>query len=379
MRGTKASAQPLSLSVTVVVIALGVLAVVATAVLGAVRFAAIPASGADTVLVAQAASDFYASLVVISAFFIALSAVAAWFSTRAISEDVDFVTRRVRAIAKEGDLGEPVAIRTLDEVGALTRAFEQLRQSYLDQLGRERAANRKVQDADRAKGEFLSTVSHELRTPLNAILGFSQVLLAEIEGPLTDGQREDLRMIQSSGQHLLALFNNVLDFSALSSGRIQLRLEAVDVAEILEEVASLLEGQRLDKPVDIGVHVPDDLPRVQADPTRLRQIVMNLGTNALKFTARGVVTLEAKRGHDALLISVRDTGMGIAEDDLSRLFAEFSQLGPRDGRRGSGLGLSIVKQLVELHGGRVSVDSIEGHGSVFTVSLPLDPAEARRA
>ncbi len=354
-----------------IVVAMGLCALFATAVLGAVRFLAVPVAAPDADIVATAAGDFYASLGVIGAFFLALSAVAAWFSARAVAGDVEFVTRRVRAIAEQGDLGEPVAIRTLDEVGALTRSFEQLRQGYLDQLIRERTARRQAQDADRYKSEFLSTVSHELRTPLNAILGFSQVLLAEIEGPLTEGQREDLRMIRASGEHLLALFTNVLDFSALASGRIQLRRELVDVGELLGEVASLLEGQKQGKAVSISCHLPADLPRLRADPTRLLQIVLNLGTNALKFTKKGEVRLEASTTGISLLIRVRDTGIGIAEEDLPLLFNEFSQLEAREGRRGSGLGLSIVKQLVELHGGTITVESLREHGSVFTVELPL--------
>ncbi len=363
--------QSLSVRSAMIVIATGLMAVCATALLGAVRFAAVPDSAPGAGIVAEAARDFYASLGVIGTFFLALSAVAAWFSARAVAGDVRFVARRVRAIAEQGDLGEPVAIRMLDEVGALTRSFEQLRQGYLDQLIRERTARRQAQDADRYKSEFLSTVSHELRTPLNAILGFSQVLLAEIEGPLTEGQREDLRMIRASGEHLLALFTNVLDFSALASGRIQLRRERIDIREILEEVASLLEAQKQGKHVNISCRIAEGLPALHADPTRLRQVVMNLATNALKFTKKGEVRLEANASSAGLTIGVSDTGIGIAEEDLPLLFTEFSQLGTREGRRGSGLGLSIVKQLVELHEGRITVESVHGQGSTFIVYLPF--------
>src|SRR5690606_35334363 len=174
-----------------------------------------------------------------------------------------------------------------------------------------------------------------------------------IEGPLNEGQREDLRMIRASGEHLLSLFTNVLDFSALASGRIQLNLEWVDPREVLNEVASLLEGQRQGKPVAIVVDYPDFLPEIEADPTRLRQIVMNLGTNALKFTPRGEVRLLARFNGRELMLGVRDTGVGIAAADLPLLFEEFTQVGAHEhSRRGSGLGLSIVKHLAELHGGR---------------------------
>jgi signal transduction histidine kinase len=360
----------LSLTSVVVVLGSGLLALCATGLLGVARFLAIPDAVGQGVLVETAQRDFLASLALVGAVFLALAAAAAWLSARAVMGDVGFVTRRLSAIAKQGDLGEPVAVRTLDEIGALTRAFEQLRQLYLDQLIRERTAHRQAQDADRYKSEFLDTVSHELRTPLNAILGFTEVLLAEIEGPLTEGQREDLRMIRASGEHLLSLFNNVLDFSALASGRVQVKRESVDVHDVLDEVASLIEGQRQGKPVAIVVDVPDMLPEIEADPTRLRQILMNLGTNALKFTARGEVRLRARFDGNYVAIAVRDTGAGIAEEDLPQLFQEFSQLGTREQRRrGSGLGLSIVKQLVELHEGTIKVDSERGKGSTFTVTF----------
>jgi signal transduction histidine kinase len=369
---------PLSLSSVLVVLGAGLLTLCATGFLGVVRFSALPESVSKSPLIESAQRDFLASLGLIGAVFLALSAAAAWLSARAISGDVHFVTRRVYAIAARGDLGEPVAIRALDEVGALTRAFEQLRQGYLQQLMRERAAHRQAQDADRYKSEFLTTVSHELRTPLNAILGFAEVLLAEIEGPLSEGQREDLRMIRASGEHLLALFNNVLDFSALASGRLQLNLQSVQVAEVLHEIGSLLEGQRQGKPVAIVVDAPEFLPDIEADPTRLRQIVMNLGSNALKFTQRGEVRLMARFNGREVSVSVRDTGIGIAEEDLPLLFEEFSQVGtPEYARVGSsGLGLSIVRQLTRLQGGQISVDSQHGLGSTFTVSFPLPNGEA---
>jgi signal transduction histidine kinase len=373
---SKRRALPLSVSSLIVVLAAGLLTLSATALLWLIRFLGVPPSLGQTGSVEAAQRAFLASLGLVGAVFLALSAFAAWLSVRAFSGDLSFVTRRVRALFERGDLGEPIALRTLDEVGALTRAFEELRRGYLDQLSRERDAHRQAQEADRYKSEFLTTVSHELRTPLNAILGFTEVLLAELEGPLNDGQREDLRMIRASGEHLLALFNNVLEVSALASGRIKLHPERIDVASLLEEVASLLEGQRYGKPVLITVDAPEDLPELTADATRLRQIVLNLGTNALKFTASGQVTLAARQHDQAIRISVRDTGCGIPEPDLPRLFEEFTQvgspLGPRDQvRPGSGLGLSIVQKLTRLHRGHVEVESSLGYGSEFTVTLPL--------
>ena len=365
-------ALPLWMSSLIIVIGAGLLTLSATALLWVIRFLPVPESLGQESSVEAAQRAFLASLGLIGAVFVALSASAAWLSLRALAGDLDFVTRRVRAIVERGALGEPIAVRTLDEVGALTRAFEELRDSYLQQLSRERLAHRQAQDADRYKSEFLTTVSHELRTPLNTILGFTEVLLAELEGPLTDGQREDLRMIRASGEHLLALFNNVLEVSALASGRMKLHREPLDVRDLLREVASLLEGQRQGRPVAITVDAPRDLPRLLADPTRLRQIVLNLGTNALKFTPRGEVRLCARAHLGELTIAVRDTGVGIDDADLPHLFEEFTQVGKRAaGRPGSGLGLSIVQKLTRLHGGHVQVDSVLGHGSTFSVTLPL--------
>jgi signal transduction histidine kinase len=366
---------PLSISSLIVVVAAGLLTLSATALLWMIRFLGVPPSLGLGSSVEAAQRAFLASLGLIGAVFLALSAFAAWLSVRAMSEDLSFVIRRVRMLFERGDLGEPIALRTLDEVGALTRSFEELRRGYLDQLSRERAAHRQAQEADRFKTEFLTTVSHELRTPLNAMLGFTEVLLAELEGPLTDGQREDLRMIRASGEHLSALFNNVIEVSALASGRMKLHLEPVDIGELLHGVAALLEGQRHGRPVHIMVDAERGLPGLHADATRLRQIVLNLGTNALKFTESGEVVLGARRrqllsGELGVEITVRDSGSGIAANDLPRLFEEFTELSGRD-KKGSGLGLSIVQKLTHLHGGTVEVQSKPGVGSKFTVVLPL--------
>ena len=364
-------AVPLSLASLTVVLGAGLMTLALTALLWVIRFVAVPDSLGQVSSVEAAQRAFLGSLGLIGAVFLAMSALAAWLSVRALAGDVDFVTLRIRALVERGDLGEPVAVRTLDEVGALTRAFEELRRSYLEQLSRERMAHRQAQEADRYKSEFLTTVSHELRTPLNAILGFTEVLLAELEGPLTDGQREDLRMIRASGEHLLSLFNNVLEVSALASGRLKLHLDRVDMRELLDEVASLLEGQRRGRPVAIRVDAPWDMPEVMADPVRMRQIVLNLGTNALKFTHSGEVVLCARVKPHELTLCVRDTGIGITPDNLPHLFEEFTQVGQREHElRGSGLGLSIVQKLTRLHGGHVSVESEPGRGSSFTVVIP---------
>ena len=181
-------------------------------------------------------------------------------------------------------------------------------------------------------------------------------------------------MIRASGEHLLALFNNVLDFSALASGRVQLNLTTVEVADVLHEIAALLEGQRQGKPVAIVVDVPDFLPEIEADPTRFRQIVMNLGANALKFTQQGEVRLLARFNGREVSVSVRDTEW--ASPGRPRFCCEESAGGTAiRAARLIGLGLSIVREVTRLHNWQISVDSEHGTGSTFTVTMPLPRLE----
>lgn len=285
--------------------------------------------------------------------------------------DLQLVAQRVREMAEKSDARGWVAIRTLDEPSELVRAFELLRQHLIDTLASDVRLRAEAEVADRYKTEFLTAISHELRTPLNGILGFTELLLAEGDGPLTPGQRENLDTILSAGQHLLSLFNDVIDLSAMASGRIRLNRQTVPVAPLLTEIARLLEGQRRSLSVKIVTQVaPLDLT-VHADPKRVRQILTNLGTNALKFTEEGVIEFDARLEGDEVVFSVRDTGIGIDARDLEAVFEEYTQTGDmRRRQRGSGLGLGICKRLTDLHGGRIWVESEIGKGSCFYVALP---------
>lgn len=237
-------------------------------------------------------------------------------------------------------------------------------------LSRRQRARHEAETADRLETRFLTHLSHELKTPLNSVLGFSQVLLDQIDGPLNESQREDVTAIHGAGEHLSALVGDVLDLAALESRRVSLAREPTDVGPIIEDVARLLLAQRRGKPVEIRTSVDDHLPRIDADPKRIRQIVMNLGTNALKFTERGHVLLEAAPEGGGIRLTVRDTGPGIPRTELESIFREFTQAPtPRRGSQGTGLGLAIAKHLTELHGGEISVESTLGVGSVFTVLL----------
>ncbi len=233
--------------------------------------------------------------------------------------------------------------------------------------------------ASRVKAAFLTNVSHELRTPLNSIIGFSD-LLHEDAVELAPSHREQLRYIRESGRHLLHLINDLVDLSRIEAGRVTLLREPVALASLVAQVRDQLKPQAEAAGVSVVLDVGDDLPRVDADQSRLVQILTNLVSNGVKFTPRtGMVRLTAAVDGDMLSLAVADTGVGLAAADLPRLFRAFEQIG--DGRRrrgaGTGLGLALTRALVELHRGTISVESTPNRGSTFTVRLPLAAPEAR--
>lgn len=235
--------------------------------------------------------------------------------------------------------------------------------------------NRKLAEATRQKDEFLANMSHELRTPLNTVLGLSEALTLGIYGDLTERQIEMLNRIEFSGRHLLSLINDILDLAKIEAGRIVLEPEPVNVLDLVTSMSRLLEENSKVKGITLTTEVDDAAKEVVADPRRLRQILLNLLSNALKFTeSGGSVELKTKLDHanGRLVFEVTDTGEGIPADKLNRLFLPFSQLESTLTKRhaGTGLGLSIVKRLTEMHGGSVSVVSSPGKGSTFSVSLP---------
>lgn len=240
------------------------------------------------------------------------------------------------------------------------------------------ATNEALEDASRAKSDFLASMSHELRTPLSAIIGFSSLMRDEPgDAERVSIPREWVEHVSSSGEHLLALINDVLDLSKVEAGRLGLERECFD---LVSAVAALIGGMRplADAKQITLTYEPMDI-EVDADRGRLRQILYNLVSNAVKFTpAGGRVTVSATRAGDGVQITVADTGVGIAPDDLERVFAEFQQVGDADSRQGgTGLGLALTRRLVEAHGGRVELESVLGEGSRFTVVLPDADIEAR--
>jgi PAS domain S-box-containing protein len=236
-----------------------------------------------------------------------------------------------------------------------------------------RAAKEAAEQASRAKSAFLSTMTHELRTPLTAIIGYAELMRSPIyDQPLTPQQDEDVSRIVDSAHHLMALISDILDQARLEAGALDLVIEPTDLVAVVESVRLLVAPSAAAKDVALVVELPPGLPPVAADSLRLRQILLNLAANAVKFTAAGSVRIEAQADGDWITVVVADTGVGIPPEALERVFEEFRQADATTSRThgGAGLGLSITRRLVDLHGGSIAVASEPGVGSRFTVWLP---------
>lgn len=323
------------------------------------------------------------ALLALATLLLGVAATVAYAVSRDVTHDVDFVTQRVRGMAqvRTEPTGELIVARTMDGVGILTTAFNKLvgrfataEKDYRRNLGRASAA-------DRERAAFLAAVSHELRSPLNAILGFADILMEEVDGPLTPSAREEVEQIRGSGAHLLALINDILEFSALESGQLRLSRERVDVTALAHDLVREARGLVGQKPLSVSVTAdPQVLARV--DMRRMRQVLGNLINNAIKFTQRGSVVVSVMRDGGMAVVSVTDTGPGISSQERAVIFQEFKQtLGERGRRRGTGLGLAIARRLVLLHHGSIHVESEIGRGSTFRVVFPIgniDAAPSRR-
>jgi signal transduction histidine kinase len=232
-----------------------------------------------------------------------------------------------------------------------------------------------AQAAARTRAEFIATMSHELRTPLNAVLGHLQILEMQIHGPLTPEQRESLGRIEAASRHLRGLIEEVLSFSRLEAGRVETRLQAVDVCELGGEVAAVIEPLATEKKLAFRLETCDPPPVVRTDPDKVRQILINLAGNAVKFTDQGEVRIGVARRGEGVALSVADTGPGIAPEDRERVFRPFEQLHTGFARPhgGTGLGLYLSGQYARMLGGTIEIDSELGRGSTFSLLLPTDP------
>ncbi|MBN8580706.1 MAG: GAF domain-containing protein [Anaerolineae bacterium] len=234
-----------------------------------------------------------------------------------------------------------------------------------------------LRELDRLKSSFLANMSHELRTPLNSILGFTDVMLEGLDGDLTDYMDNDLRLIQKNGQHLLHLINDVLDMAKIESGRMNLNIETCNMNEVMEDVIRITSSLANEKNIALYIDPESDKEaEITVDRTRLRQVLINLVNNSIKFTDKGSVSVRATREKDNVLLCVKDTGIGIPPAHLESVFQEFTQVDTSTTRKagGTGLGLPISRRLIEMHGGRLWGESsgIEGEGASFYVRLPLE-------
>ena len=317
---------------------------------------------------------FVTALLALTTLLVGVAATVAYAVARDANEDVVFITQRVRGMAhvRTEPTGEPVPVRTIDEIGVLTGQFNAL-------VGRFAAAERSYREnltrahaADRDRAAFLAAVSHELRSPLNAILGFADILATEVDGPLTPNAREEVEQIRGSGAHLLELINDILEFSALESGQLKLTRARVDLTQLAGEVVRESQGLLGDKPnVQLKIHGDSGII-ADADARRVRQILTNIVGNAIKFTQAGHVVVTVSKQGSYATVSVSDTGPGINAAERAMIFEEYKQASDeRTRKRGTGLGLAIARRLVLMHGGTISVESELGRGSTFRVLVPL--------
>ncbi len=287
---------------------------------------------------------------------------------------MDIQSTRINAFSQD-DLA---VLRILSDQIAVAlenaRSYELSQKAYQD-----------IMEVDRLKSQFLANMSHELRTPLNSIIGFSRVIMKGIDGPINDTQRQDLSAIYNSGQHLLALINDILDLSKIEAGKMQLAFAEISIVDVINSMMSTVTGLIKDKPVKLIQIIPENIPPVIADQTRIRQVLLNFLSNAAKFTDEGSITVEAsfvnhpEDQHPEIMVTVTDTGPGIPEADQHKLFQPFSQVDDSTTRKvgGTGLGLSITRSLIDMHKGRIGLAWSEiGKGSqfFFTLPIPLPPA-----
>jgi adenylate cyclase len=248
------------------------------------------------------------------------------------------------------------------------------REAELDNLVHDIAVARDAAEmANRAKSQFLANMSHELRTPLNAILGYTELMADSAYGELSEEMLEVLKRLEANGRHLLGLINDVLDLSKIEAGLLVLELSDYCVQDIAQTVRSTLEPLAADKKLAFKLELARELPPGHGDGRRLTQVLINLVGNAIKFTDAGEVVITATATDGSFLLSVRDTGPGISLDDQTRIFQEFQQADNAITRKkgGTGLGLAISKRIIEMHGGRIWVESQPGQGSTFAFTLPV--------
>ncbi len=265
-----------------------------------------------------------------------------------------------------GDFSKQIEVPNRDELGTLAANLNQMN----DELGQ---LYGKLEAANRHKSEFLANVSHDLRTPLNAIIGFTRMVLRKTEGQIPDLQKDNLQKVLISGEHLLGLINSLLDLAKIEAGRMEVFAESFRLDEVIHMTASTVEPMLKDGRVRLVREIAPDIPQLNTDRQKLKQIILNLLSNAAKFTEQGEIRISASRENGCFKLAVADTGIGMKKEALDHIFEEFRQAEKSTASQygGTGLGLAIVKKLANLLGGDISVESEVGKGSKFTVTIPI--------
>ena len=316
-----------------------------------------------------------------------MAVLASLFVGRRVVRPLEALRRGVERIGK-GDLSHSLHLNTGDEIEILADEFNEmathLREAYtgLERKVAERTealkiANERLEEASQLKSQFLANVNHDLRTPVSAIIGYGRLVLRETEGQIAPLQSENLQDLLNNAERLLNQIDSLLDFAKIEAGKMAVHVEPVKVNEVIQAAISTIEPSLNGGNVRIIREIASDMPALNTDREKLRQIILNLLDNALKFTERGEIKIAASQQNGSFKLAVSDTGIGIPKEELNKIFEEFHRGDSSSTKnyRGTGLGLAIVKQFANLLGGEVAVESEVGKGSVFTVTLPLEHHE----
>jgi PAS domain S-box-containing protein len=291
------------------------------------------------------------------------------------------------------DDGKPIrSLGTMQDITERKRAEEELKRyhEHLEELVKKRTselegktgeleqANIRLQELDLLKSMFIASMSHELRTPLNSIIGFTGIILQGISGKITEDQRKELTMVKNSAHHLLTLINDIIDVSKIETGKVELFIEEFNLADLMQEVKESFKVAADEKNLKLSLKMPERLI-IKSDERRTKQVIMNLGSNAVKFTDRGEIEIKVKKKDEKVVVSVADTGIGIKKENMEKLFKQFSRIYAEGIPviEGTGLGLYLSKKIVDLLGGQIKAESEFGKGSMFTFTFPLEYREVK--
>jgi signal transduction histidine kinase len=356
-------------------------------------YALIPALGWAVIVeqpVGEAYEPLYGSMLRTSSLLLVglvVALLASLFVARRVLGPLELLRKGTERIGG-GDLDFRLNIKTGDEIEVLADEFNKmtahLSEAYtgLERKVAERTkaltfVNEKLEEANKHKSQFLANVNHELRTPLSSIIGYARLLRRETEAQISLLQRENLEDLLRNAERLLALIDSLLDFAKIEAGKMDIHVEPVKIDELVQSAAAVIEPMLNEDVVRLVCDVPADNALLHTDPEKLRQIIINLLGNAVKFTEQGEIRISASQQNGNLKLAVADTGIGIGHGDIERIFEEFDRgrLASDGSYRGTGLGLAIVKRLVDVLGGSIAVESEVGKGSIFTVMLPVKARE----